>query len=205
MDNKDKIRLFKIRSNVIEMIEDRGYKVPNEIKHIQQDEFNAMISNDETELYIKDNGSKDNGSNIYVYFYNKSKLFGKKELKEIVETAKESYNDDVNIILVLNKYNNSAVEKEISNPLYINVEYFSNRQLTFNITKNYLVPEHILLTDEEKNDVLKKYKSDTIEIFPIIFKTDPIAKYYRMKPGDLCKIIRACPTAGISVVYRGVH
>lgn len=198
MDNKDKIRLFKIRTTILEMIEDRGYNIPDEIKSIKQDEFNAMIVNDDLELYLDE-------SNIFVYFYNKQKLFGKKELKEIVETAKETYNDDVNVILVLNKYNNSAVEKEISNPLYNNVEYFTNIQLTFNITKNYLQPAFKLLTGEEKDEILTKYKSKTTDIFPIMSKTDPIAKYYRMKPGDLCKITRSCPTAGVSVIYRAIN
>jgi len=199
MDNKDKITLYKIRTNVLEMLEDRGFSIPDELKSVHLDEFNAMCNNDDIDLHIK--GEKDD---VYIHFYNKQKLFGKKELKEIVETTKESYGEEVNIICIINKYNTSAVEKEISNSIYKNVEYFSNRQMTFNITKNYLVPKHILLTDEEKQEVLTKYKSKTIDVFPIIFKTDPIAKYYRMKPGDLCKIIRSCPTAGVSVVYRGV-
>jgi len=198
MDNKDKITLFKIRHTVLEMLADRGHVIPDEIKDVSHDEFNAMCDNDATEFYIK--GDND----IFVFFYTKQKLFGKKELKEIVETTKETYNDEIKILFIVNKHNHSAVEKEISNPLYNNVEYFTNKQMTFNITKNYLVPKHELLNTEEKAEILRKYKSKTIDIFPIMFKTDPIARYYRMKDGDLCKITRPCPTSGISVVYRGV-
>ena len=107
-------------------------------------------------------------------------------------------------MLILNKYNQSAVEKELQLEPYRNTEYIPAKQITFNITKNYLVPRHILLTEKEKQDVFNLYNTNTLDTFPILKQNDPVAKYYGMKRGDLCKIIRSCPTSGISIVYRGV-
>ena len=159
-----------------------------------------MCNNDEQSFFIKGKSNND----IYVYMHIKQKLFGKKDLKEIVEEAKETYNDNINVLLILNKYNQSAIDKELQLDIYKNVEFFTVKQMTFNITKNYLVPKHILLTEEEKQEVFKKYKTTTLDTFPIISKNDPIARYYKMHPGNLCKIIRSCPTSGISIAYRGV-
>jgi DNA-directed RNA polymerase I, II, and III subunit RPABC1 len=198
MDNKDKIMLFKVRQNILEMLEDRNYSIPDDMKSIHIDEFNAMCNNDAQSFLIKGNSNND----IYVYIHIKQKLFGKKDLKEVVEEAKETYNENINVLLILDKYNQSAIDKELH--IYKNVEFFQRKQMVFNITKNYLVPKHILLTEEEKQEVFKIYKTDSINIFPIISKNDPLARYYNMQVGNLCKIIRSCPTSGISIAYRGV-
>lgn len=199
MDKRDKMMLFKIRTNVLEMLQDRDFEVSSEIKNISFDEYNAMCDNDDINILVKKEGIE-----LYVYFYNKEKSFGKKELKDIVESTKETYSDDINIIFILNKYNKSAIDKELIQDNYKNIEYIPSKQMTFNITKNYLVPRHILLSDKEKKEVFVQYKTNSLDSFPIIKRNDPIVKYYGMKPGDLCKIIRSSPTAGISVVYRGV-
>ena len=76
MDNKDKAYFYKIRTNVLEMLSDRGYKISEEISNISLDEFSAMCDNDELDMYIKDDLKE-----LYIHFYNKDKSFGKKELK----------------------------------------------------------------------------------------------------------------------------
>ena len=38
----------------------------------------------------------------------------------------------------------------------LSIDYFMEDELLINITKHELVPEHILLTEEEKAEVLKK-------------------------------------------------
>ena len=38
------------------------------------------------------------------------------------------------------------------------IEYFLEDELLVNITKHQLVPKHIAITDEEKKQLLKRYK-----------------------------------------------
>jgi DNA-directed RNA polymerase I, II, and III subunit RPABC1 len=199
MDNKDKQYFYKIRGNVLEMLSARGHTISQELTNISLDEFGAMSDNDSADIYIK-----NDNTDIFIYFYNKEKSFGKKELKDVVQTTKDSYGEYVNILLILNKYNKTAIDKELINIYYSNVEYMPAQIMTFNITDNYLVPKHILLTPDEKQKVLDQYNTDTLDSFPILKKDDAQAKYYGMKTGDLCKIIRSCPTAGVSIYYRGV-
>jgi len=73
----------------------------------------------------------------------------------------------------------------------------------FNILKHELVPEHIILKEEEKNELLEKYKIKPKNL-PKILTTDPVVKALNAKEGDILKIIRKSKTAGTSAYYRKV-
>ncbi|MHA1743110.1 MAG: DNA-directed RNA polymerase subunit H [Candidatus Heimdallarchaeota archaeon] len=70
-----------------------------------------------------------------------------------------------------------------------------------NIEKHELVPKHIILNDQEKEEVLKKY-GITLKQLPRILVSDPAIKDLNVKPGTVIKIIRKSPTAGETVYYR---
>jgi DNA-directed RNA polymerase subunit H (RpoH/RPB5) len=77
------------------------------------------------------------------------------------------------------------------------------KRLQFNILDHELVPPHIVLTDEEKNDFLKKYNIDTPKTqVPQISRFDPVAGAIFLKPGQICKIIRPSKTAIKGLYYR---
>jgi len=73
----------------------------------------------------------------------------------------------------------------------------------FTILDHELVPKHILLTKEEKKQLLEQLKIRP-EQLPWIRASDPVAKLIGAKPGDIVKIIRKSPTAGETVAYRFV-
>jgi len=65
------------------------------------------------------------------------------------------------------------------------------------------VPEHILLSKEEAEEVLKRYHVKPNQL-PFILASDPAIRSLNAKPGDIVKIIRRSPTAGVSIYYRYV-
>ncbi|KAA0006614.1 MAG: DNA-directed RNA polymerase subunit H [Thermoplasmata archaeon] len=71
----------------------------------------------------------------------------------------------------------------------------------FNILDHELVPEHIILSKEEAEEVLKKFNIKP-EQLPKILTTDPVVKAIGAKKGDIIKVIRRSKTALKSVVYR---
>ncbi|NIO44771.1 MAG: DNA-directed RNA polymerase subunit H [Candidatus Aenigmarchaeota archaeon] len=71
----------------------------------------------------------------------------------------------------------------------------------FNILKHELVPEHIILNEKEKNELLEKYRIKPKNL-PKILTTDPVVKALNAKEGDILKIIRKSKTAGTSMYYR---
>lgn len=71
------------------------------------------------------------------------------------------------------------------------------------ILEHELVPKHELLSREEALKVLKELGVRP-EQLPWIRASDPIAKLLGAKPGDIVRVTRKSPTAGISVAYRFV-
>ena len=99
-------------------------------------------------------------------------------------------------------------------PKYI-LEQFLESELLINITEHELVPEHVVMTSEEKQELLNRY----IRLYYIILNMnsryklkenmlmriqagDPVARYFGLKRGQVVKIIRSSETAGRYISYR---
>ena len=73
------------------------------------------------------------------------------------------------------------------------------------ILKNELVPEHIVLSEKEAEEVIKSLEINAYQLQKILI-SDPALKALGadIKPGTLIKIIRKSETAGDSIAYRVV-
>jgi len=71
----------------------------------------------------------------------------------------------------------------------------------FNVLEHELVPDHILLNEEETQELLNKYKITKGQL-PKIKTSDVVVKQIEAQPGDVIKIIRKSLTAGKAVAYR---
>lgn len=197
MDFQEQDRLFKVRKTVLEMIEDRNIKIPVIDKNLTFEQFNVQYTANNIDIYIND---EENNKKVYIHFYNSDKSFGKKTLSDLIINITEKYQDDsILIILILKDKENNLVSKELQKPNYKNVEIFIQQSLIFNITRHVLVPEHRILTEEEE----KSLKFNKKEL-PTILKTDPVAKYYGMKTGQICRIKRPSTVSGFTYYYRVV-
>ena len=86
----------------------------------------------------------------------------------------------------------------MSNP---SVEIFMEHMLLSDVIDYVLQPYYEQLSAVEKTEFLEAYKVTEIQI-PKIYVTDPVAKYFNMKIGDVIRIKRSNELAGINVAYR---
>jgi DNA-directed RNA polymerase subunit H len=66
-----------------------------------------------------------------------------------------------------------------------------------------LVPEHRVLSREEGEEVLRRYRVKPNQL-PLLKVSDPVAKAIGAKVGDIVEVRRKSRTAGEAVAYRYV-
>lgn len=99
---------------------------------------------------------------------------------------------------ILTPSSRAAIKKASSR---YEIQWFSAKELRVNITHHILVPQHILLSTDEKQRLLQRYHMRESQL-PRILSSDPIARYMGLKQGQVVKIVRPSESAGRSIFYR---
>ena len=136
---------------------------------------------------------EDPTDQIFVFFPDEVKV-GVKTIKTLAERMR---NEGVKRAIMVVQQNMTPFAKQCLNemqPKY-HIELFQEAELLVNITKHVLVPEHRILTPEEKRTLLARYKVKETQL-PRIQYSDPIARYYGMSRGQVVRIVRPSETAG---------
>lgn len=71
----------------------------------------------------------------------------------------------------------------------------------FNVLNHVNVPLHEVLPEADAKGLLKQY-GIVKEQLPKMRSNDPAARVIAAKPGDIVRITRRSPTAGVAVAYR---
>lgn len=195
--------LMRVKKTQLEMLRDRGYSVYNELTGV--DESPVLNYTDPmafTEFYTTNNASlKANMTAIYsnatqnekIYVYYPETSSETQQLAKAEATAALDFITQYsvsNLIIISYKSPAAGVSKALdqSSAMFY-YQLFTYRQLTYNPTKHYLVPKHQILTQDEKNQLLKS-KGIELSQLPVISDSDPICRYYGGKPGHIFRIQR---------------
>lgn len=85
----------------------------------------------------------------------------------------------------------------------LRVSTFSIYSLNNNPTKHVLVPPHEIVPEGEHETLLEKLMVNSKSQLPIIrFHFDMQARWLGLVPGDIVKITRPSPSAGVYIMYR---
>jgi DNA-directed RNA polymerase subunit H (RpoH/RPB5) len=108
-------------------------------------------------------------------------------------------NIDIHKIIVARDVAKKCVQQIVN--VYKNAEFFFEKDMLEDIPSNIFIPQHELMNEDEKNELLNKYAEYELGK---IFISDMMARYYGAKNGDIFRIIRPSITAGNSIYYRRV-
>jgi DNA-directed RNA polymerase I, II, and III subunit RPABC1 len=199
--NPDAARLFRVYRTIANMLDKRGYMVPKDLRELTPASFKAKFGEHPSRdsMIILVEKADDSANQLFVFFPEDEKV-GVKPIKVITDRMRaENVTNAIMILRVdITPFAKQAVQ-EMSDTFRI--EHFKEAELLVDITKHQLVPEHQVLTPNEKSELLKRYRLKDNQL-PRIQQNDPVARYYGMKRGNVVKIIRPSETAGRYVTYR---
>lgn len=177
-----------VLTNVLKMCERRNL-IKNADKHY--DEHNEdFITKGLIEIKTLDNKK----ISIHTYTGKITSVVSGSPLDEYMRNAV-----DVHKILIM-KEPSKRTAKQVTTE-YPNVEFFFEHEMMEDIPSKLFIPEHILLTDDEKKEFLTIFKESELAK---INDTDMMSRYYNAKSGDIFRIIRPSLTAGKNIFYRKV-
>jgi len=193
-------RVYRVRKTLLKMLSDRHYLVSvKELEATLDDfirEFNPMNEFDRERLAILAQNKDDPTDQIMVFFPSDPQL-GMKIINVYIEKMKQIHCQRA---IIVYKGKITGFAKQLLNESK-SIELFNEEELLVNITEHSLVPKHVVLTEDEKKQLLARYRLKDSQL-PRIQEHDPIARYYGIKRGQVVKIIRPSETAGRYVTYR---
>ncbi|XP_028760605.1 DNA-directed RNA polymerase V subunit 5C-like [Neltuma alba] len=179
-------RYFYARRTVCEMLRDRGYDVPGSELTRSLDDFRRVFGQQPNvdSLRICVSLRSNPSSKVLVIF------LGTADVK--VETVRLLYGKIMNqerlsrLILVLQSKMTTYAGKELQKWPF-RVEIFKIHDLLVNISKHTLQPKYEVLTTDEKEKLLEKYKMEAKQL-PCLLETDGMARYYGLEKGQVVRI-----------------
>jgi len=205
-DEAETYKLWRVRKTFIQLCHDRGYVVTQveldetleQFKKIFGDkpsEKRPSRSNLEVSVFHRD----DPTDKLAVFFPDEPKI-GIQMIRNFCKRM-QGENTHHAILVVQSSITLPAKQQLIDiAPIYL-IEQFCESELLINVTEHELVPKHVLLTAAEKQQLLQRYKINESNLMRILV-SDPVARYYGLKRGQVVKIIRSSETAGRALTYR---
>jgi|TARA_B100000927_G_C16281514_1_gene395715 DNA-directed RNA polymerase I, II, and III subunit RPABC1 len=193
--------LFRIRRTLLKMLKKRSYVVDAAQLAMTPRGFVDQFGDQpkRNDLTILAEHETDAEDQLFVFLPDDDKV-GVKTIKQYCEMMKEA--SVSHAILVVKQgvtpFAKTALQEMASTYL---IEHFRDAELLVDVTEHRLVPAHALLSPEDRQALLDRYKLRA-EQLPRIQRTDPVARYYGLKVGDVVKIVRPSETAGRYVTYR---
>jgi DNA-directed RNA polymerase subunit H (RpoH/RPB5) len=175
---------------ILEMLEDRGFKVDDARESYSETELINIYMKSTASSIVIESGDKK-ARIFYLNLVNlrkhaKSYPFDKDTvpLHIIIFTEKTALNP-----------NGSKSLLEAYKQAKFKCNLFHWDEVVINKSKHHLVPKHELITKEQEQSILEQYNATKTQL-PWIQRTDPMARYLGLEPGQIIRIKYASPTAG---------
>jgi DNA-directed RNA polymerase subunit H len=204
-------QIYQSRKNVLELMERQGFDVAG-YANFSANEINAMKQNNQLDMLLEqkvnssDEKSPEN-KKVYVRYY-LSKTIRPANVHEMIDdlfVLTETLKKHDTLYIIIKDHVNETLLNELKDlwerdGIFIVIE--SIKCLQFNILKHTLVPEHNVISEDEVQNIMKRYNiTDKVQL-PDISRFDPVARAICLRPGQVCHIVRPSKTAITTDYYR---
>mmetsp|Transcript_44969 Transcript_44969/g.110384 ORF Transcript_44969/g.110384 Transcript_44969/m.110384 type:complete len:215 (-) Transcript_44969:168-812(-) len=209
-ENADARRMYRVLCTAHKMLEDRGYHVSDYelnptrcsvAEFVDKCETGEGGKVDRSQLIIVGVSGEDSTDKLLVFFASDAKV-GVRPIRAIVDHMEAEQTRRAVLVVQDAVTPFAAAAMQQMRPRF-HIEQFRESELLVNVTEHELVPEHRVLADAEKRELLKRYKCRESQL-PKMQAADPVARYYGLVRGQVVKIVRPSETAGRYVTYRVV-
>jgi len=196
-------RLFRVRKTTLKMLSQRGYNVDQTVMDQTTSAFGEQYGRepDRKALQMLLEKTDDPMDQIMVFFPEDDKV-GVKPIKEHTDQMSQL---GTNRALMIVKHDVTPFARSaiavLQTQQKVTLEVWRESDLLVDITEHELVPTHEVLDDSAKRELLARYRLKPGQL-PRIQVKDPVARYYGMSKGQVCKITRDSETAGRYITYR---
>jgi len=197
--------VFKSRQNLLKLLSQQGYDI-KDYEEFSVNETHIMYNNKQLDMMLT---SQKEGETKKVYVkYHLAKTLRRENINDYID---DLYNleqvltkNDTLVIVIKQEPHDTLLN--ILNQIWqqdgIFIIIYNLDRLQFNILEHEYVPKHIILNDDEINEMKKRYNITNNTELPEISRYDPVAQAIGMRPGQICKIIRPSKTAITADYYR---
>jgi DNA-directed RNA polymerase subunit H (RpoH/RPB5) len=189
---------------MIELLDHQDYDT-EEYEGFSINEIDAMVTNSQLDMLVT---NKKDQRKVYVKYYLTAKQIRPANLDEIIEDLFVIENvlskKDTLIIITEDEPNDTILTKMryLFDHDGIFVIVHNIKRLQFNILNHKLVPECIILDQNEIDKLKKKHNIKELMQLPEISRFDPQALAIGLRPGQVCLFKRESSTAMFYDYYR---
>jgi DNA-directed RNA polymerase I, II, and III subunit RPABC1 len=195
---------YKSRLTLMELLESRGYET-TPFSRFSPKETKAMLTYLTSADILAPHKDDPERKCAVIYIDAKPKV----SITELVQSRMKGDFDFTQLEVIL-MVKAAEVGEAYTQIVYndwvkfkLRVSAFSIYNLNNNPTKHVLVPKHEIVPEEEHEALLEKLMVNSKSQLPIIrFHFDMQARWLGLVPGDIVKITRPSPSAGVYIMYR---
>lgn len=191
---------------MLALLERQGFNI-SDYTDYGVSEIQTMYTNNQLDMLLSSTKEVRPSKKTYVK-YHLAKTLRRENINNIIDDLfhleQVLQKTDTLIIVMKQEVNDTLTHilNEIWEKEQIFIVIHTLDRLQFNILEHQYVPDHTVLSDVEKEAVVKKYNITDSKQMPSISRYDPVSLAIGLRPGQVCKIIRPSKTSVNSIYYR---
>jgi DNA-directed RNA polymerases I, II, and III subunit RPABC1 len=202
VETEETNEMFQSLRHVLLMLQRRGYEVGHEPWHDTYEDFVKLWYTAANYTAFTLIGVRDD--DICIVFWPFEEKLRINSIRDIINICNEK--KYTHIIIVYSGIITSFAKQQLqviksTSEIRLRIETFNTKYFQYDVLDHLYVPKHRLLTKEETQVFMNKYKIQYTDL-PIIYSTDPIAKYFGMRPKQVIEILRPSPEGFFYKNYR---